>query len=511
MDLTAPPPTTTVVRGGDRGATPPLDPRRKVRTFPPELEWVTDQDRKDFVLAMEVDTNKKSKTFGEDQLVAQSVTVRINHVDRVVDLNSLVVDHLRRLCKNLGVTHMGSLSKFEIRKAIARYFQGLNTMEQSGVTPTTVASRRTSTILRLVNVIFSERFIEDLLKVNDAKLRQDHETFRTNKDFWIRAAIAHNSCVDSDNDIVVSPPRRHTYTNPCNSTRRHDTIILTNRQNNKRNDTTTPEEDNNDATSARGLDDESQDSSIMKSGDVDDDSTEDEDDSGDEYSTLIIPEGDEFLRPLKTDREINLRQVNQFETNTFRGKVLTLFKMRQAIQQNMSVSGTHNHVVWDFVEGGLQKKGSSGGTKIALYYFYMRCEEVPDIDAHFQPFMDASMIGDTSAPLDDSSDASSARKKRTRKGDYEAHQATHVLEAHLEKANENQAALLECLAEATQDRKRKMALTKKTMGIAAKNNKFDWRLQLAKALNDKDELKLLLDEVKSGSMDNENKEEEEDD
>ena len=45
--------------------------KRKVKEFSPELVWVTDQDRKDFVLAMEVDTNKKSKHFGLDQLVAQ--------------------------------------------------------------------------------------------------------------------------------------------------------------------------------------------------------------------------------------------------------------------------------------------------------------------------------------------------------------------------------------------------------------------------------------------------------
>ena len=155
---------------------------------------------------MEVDTNKKSKHFGHDQLVAQSVKVTINNVDRVVDLSSLVVDHLRRLCKNLGMTHTGSLSKFEIRESIATYFQGMENLEESGITPTTVASRRTSTILCLVNVIFSKQFIEDLLKVNDAKSQQDHETFNTHKDFWIRATIAHNSCADSNNDVTLSPP-----------------------------------------------------------------------------------------------------------------------------------------------------------------------------------------------------------------------------------------------------------------------------------------------------------------
>jgi hypothetical protein len=102
-------------------------PKWKVKNFPPELAWVTDQDRHNFVLAMDVDTNKKSKHFGNDQLVAQSVKVTINNVDRVVDLKSLVVDHLRRLCKNLGMTHTGSLSKFEIRKAIASFSEGWRT------------------------------------------------------------------------------------------------------------------------------------------------------------------------------------------------------------------------------------------------------------------------------------------------------------------------------------------------------------------------------------------------
>jgi hypothetical protein len=136
------------------------------------------------------------------------VKVTINNIDRVVDLNSLLVDHLCRLCKNLGMTHTGSLSKFEIRKAIASFFRGMENVEQSGSTLTTVALQRNSTILRLINVLFSSQLIEDLLKVNDAKSRQDCGTFKTYKDFWIRATIAYNSCVDNDNNVAVSPPRR---------------------------------------------------------------------------------------------------------------------------------------------------------------------------------------------------------------------------------------------------------------------------------------------------------------
>jgi hypothetical protein len=191
--------------------------------------------------------------------------------------------------------------------------------------------------------------------------------------------------------------------------------------------------------------------------------------------------------------------------------------MRQIIQQNMSVSGTHNHVVWDFVEGALQKKGSSGVTKIALYYFYMRCEQVPDIDAHFQPFMDASMIGATNAPLRDediggagtsqesvvsalSLSGGSRKTTRSRHNPREEREGadSSAVVAYLEKANENQAALLACLNDAARDRKRKLDLATTKMGIVEKNKRFDRRLQIAMALNNTSELALLLEEAKSG-------------
>jgi hypothetical protein len=34
-----------------------------VKEFPPDLVWLTDQDRMDFVLSMEVDTKKKKQTI----------------------------------------------------------------------------------------------------------------------------------------------------------------------------------------------------------------------------------------------------------------------------------------------------------------------------------------------------------------------------------------------------------------------------------------------------------------
>jgi hypothetical protein len=134
--------------------------------------------------------------------------------------------------------------------------------------------------------------------------------------------------------------------------------------------------------------------------------------------------------------------------------------MRQTIQEDMSKLGTHNHVVWDLVKGALQRKGSSGFTKIALYYIYMRCKKVADINSHFQPFLDRSMSGD--------------------------------------------AKVAERLSKAANNRKRKLKLTKRKVGINARNNRFEKKLQIAKALNCTDELKLLLLEAKSGLIGRDN-------
>jgi hypothetical protein len=81
------------------------------------------------------------------------------------------------------------------------------------------------------------------------------------------------------------------------------------------------------------------------------------------------------------------------------------------------------------------------------------------------------------------------------------------MEAYFDKSNDNQAALLDCLAEAARDRKRRLALTTKKMEIAAKNVRFEQRLQLAKALNNTEELNRLLEEAKADLMNNDSEEE----
>jgi hypothetical protein len=87
----------------------------------------------------------------------------------------------------------------------------------------------------------------------------------------------------------------------------------------------------------------------------------------DSFATLIYPPGDLYLSDLATQPDINLLTVDQFTTESCRKKILDLFKIRLKIQQNMTVSGTHDSEVWNFVESALV--GFTGFTKIAAYYF----------------------------------------------------------------------------------------------------------------------------------------------
>ena len=124
------------------------------------------------------------------------------------------------------------------------------------------------------------------------------------------------------------------------------------------------------------------------------------------------------------------------------------------------------------------------------------------------------MIGATNAPLRDGTSQSivsalslsgGSRKtpRRNNPGEEDEGASFGAVVAYLEKANDNQAALLACLNNAAHNRKRKLELATTKMGIAERNNKFNRRLQIAMALNNTDELALLLEEAKSGLDDEE--------
>ena len=249
----------------------------------------------------------------------------------------------------------GSLNKYDIRQAIASYFTYQESLEEKGLVTSSNASQITSTVCRAVNVIFScEQFIEEFQSVNDCKSRRDHDTRNTNKDFWIRATVAHNSIGSSAGGSNVVP--RSSSTTRDGST-----------QEEKRN---SPKDGNDNFVDIEDGEGSSSCNSLYVPT-QDDNNDGIADNNSDPFITLVIPDNDIHHLELCEDREINLLVVTQQTTDAFGNKITKLFKMQRTMKQNMTVSGTHDSDPWNFIESCLSAKGSSGITKILPYYFYM--------------------------------------------------------------------------------------------------------------------------------------------
>ena len=179
---------------------------------------------------------------------------------------------------------------------------------------------------------------------------------------------------------------------------------------------------------------------------------------------------------------------------------MDLFKIRRKMKENMTVSGTHDSDAWNFVECAMS--GTSGFTKVAVYYFYQRCEANSDIDTFFQPFLDPSMRGDTVSLLDndmgmeDFVTASSSmnslsgrsRKRALREHDLET-------EVMLQNVFQQGGEILKQLADAAEEREAAAVDLRK-------KSSFHARLEVAKALGDREELLKLMEEARAMECNN---------
>ena len=80
----------------------------------------------------------------------------------------------------------------------------------------------------------------------------------------------------------------------------------------------------------------------------------------------------------------------------------------------MTISGEHDHDPFNFVDVAMKNVGATGLTKIGCYYFFMRCEDNPEVDVRFADEMDEVLMGNTDAPLQPTSTASSASNEKKR-------------------------------------------------------------------------------------------------
>jgi hypothetical protein len=121
-------------------------------------------------------------------------------------LDDLRSEQLRALAKNMECANLGSVSKFVIRKEIARrVLMGpiYNNME----IPNPVSNakgRRLNTMYRIINCCFLPDNVHRLSNINDTKLRHDFEGTEAgkgpNEDFWHEISEMVNDA--SNNDVL---------------------------------------------------------------------------------------------------------------------------------------------------------------------------------------------------------------------------------------------------------------------------------------------------------------------
>lgn len=412
----------------------PSSKPRNAKQLPAELLLLTEKDTECFVCKEEADPNPKSETYGTLFTTLQEVKSKAEGTtpQEVWEAHKFTVDQLRQLCKRIGVTGTGSLNKYAIRRSIAVYLAYLQKLKDQGLTQVSHDKRMTATICRAVNVVFSESFVHSFQTVNDAKARIDHETSNTHKNFWASAAIAHNDFSLTTQDL-------------------EPTI----QQNSNSNGVVDP---------------------LLAIGDSDDE------DDGDEFSQIINPKGNAHLAELATDHEINLLDVDQFETNSFRKMITTLFRIRANMKKDMTVSGTHDNDAWNFVDNS--RKAHARFTKLGVYYFYERCEEFPDMDAQMQPFMDPTLKGsseDDVVEVKEQDSKPSSGKKATEQ----------AVERLMDTLQSSTAQLIAKLGDSKTDRKRYMEEDRKERKRAARDRQFHQQFEIAKLLGDKTKLKEL--------------------
>jgi hypothetical protein len=186
---------------------PQANKKRKTKDLPEGLAYLTEANFSSNVIAR-LETNN-TEMDGE-VMVAFEVKLEEGGDSATFELNNLTLDHLRKLCKNVGVKYVNKCTKFQCRKALwvlAEYQQG----RESGAL-TTTSDKTTNNIIRITNIIFSHEFLDSFLALNDIKTRADHERRNLPKDFWIDVAEAMNGSEDDDDialGIIIPPEDSH--------------------------------------------------------------------------------------------------------------------------------------------------------------------------------------------------------------------------------------------------------------------------------------------------------------
>jgi hypothetical protein len=145
--------------------------KRKTKDLPECLMYLTEKNVRTMVKAR-LETNPK-ETGGE---VMVAYAVMLQHDDEsTFDLNSLTLDQIRKLCKNVGVQYVNKCTKFQCRKALWILSRYQLDRENDSRSLVSASEKTTNNIVRITNILFSHEFFESFMELNDIKTREDHE------------------------------------------------------------------------------------------------------------------------------------------------------------------------------------------------------------------------------------------------------------------------------------------------------------------------------------------------
>ena len=149
-------------------------------------------------------------------------------------------------------------------------------------------------------------------------------------------------------------------------------------------------------------------------------------------------------------------------------------------------SGTHDNDPYIFVEVAM--RGFTGLTPISVFYFYKWCDEHPDIDSVFQPFMNDNLKGNSiSLGTCDDDDTSPSTIGSTSKT---------VMFDQMDMMVQQGSQLLELRKMSVEEQKLERLDRKQEWMDCNKRSTINSQIKVDKALGNRDELQHLSKELK---------------
>ena len=107
---------------------------------------------------------------------------------------------------------------------------------------------------------------------------------------------------------------------------------------------------------------------------------------------IVLPPEDMHYEEVEL---LNLLDYDIMTAVSIKKKIMSLFKVRKIIQENMTLSGEHDSDVYNFVDIAMKKAGTGGFTVLGCYYFFKICDLHPEVDVTYSVTLDDAIRGNT--------------------------------------------------------------------------------------------------------------------